>query len=1063
MTTRMLGSVRRRAPRARHWSRGLFGTAVAIAIVLGTAVDLPLMAVQDFAALADTAMAAVAPSIKFDYIGSNQSWIVPAGVTEVSYIVYGAGGGTGRAPGIGMIPGGSGAAIVGGMPVTPGETLTIIVGGAGAPGTATLGGAGGFGGGGSGGNQGAGGGGGASVIRRGSTALVVAAGGGGTGGSGDVKQGGGGGDAPNSGSSVLECGGDVSGSGGGAGAGGGVGGPGAVTGGGLFAASAGGGGQPGLGGTGGKAYDGDGTGMRAGGGGGGGGGVLGGGGGGGGTLNAAGGACGTLGAGGGGGSGSSLVPPGDVLLLPSSSSGNGSVTILPGPSAPLFISEVAFVNSPNEMAVEIYNPGSSPVILNDRYWLEVQGTYIYLDGVVNPGDVWVVAWGAAGPLTLLADQHSHASATTFNQAAIRLRAGASVLDAINVNTPFPDLCTAPVRRRPEINAGFTGGKPFVCDDQYESYPAGTYDGIGSHLPPLSVADASATESTNSVTTLHVPVTLARPSPLTVSVHYATTPGSALATADFTPAAGTLTFVPGETAKNVDIPVTSDHAHEVGEQLTVVLSNAVNAVIADGTGTATILDDDPLPVVTAVADSASTATGVAVDVDVRANDTATVGELAAPEVLASPVHGTATATGGAIRYTSTVGFTGIDQLTYRVCSAWTPTVCGSATVDVSVSPEIVGLVPARLLDTRSDGKTVDGRFAANGERAAGSITELSVAGRGGVPADASAVVLNVTATEVRGPGFVTVWPCGSKQPLASSLNVSAGQTVANAVVARIGTGGNVCLFTLSATHLVVDVNAYFPKTSAYVPMVPARFLDSRPGEPTVDGAFAGGGTRAGGSITELSVAGRAGVPNDAAAVVLNVTATAVHGAGFVTVWPCGSERPVASNLNVVGGQTVPNLVVTKVGSGGRVCLFTLSALDLIVDVNGYFPATSTFTPIVPARLLDTRPGEPTIDGDFAGDGLRLGGSVTELVVGGRDKVPAGATTVAMNVTATDVRGPGFVTVWPCGSKQPLASNLNVVAGATVPNAVIARLGSGGTICLFTLSDAHLIVDVTGYFM
>jgi hypothetical protein len=113
-------------------------------------------------------------------------------------------------------------------------------------------------------------------------------------------------------------------------------------------------------------------------------------------------------------------------------------------------------------------------------------------------------------------------------------------------------------------------------------------------------------------------------------------------------------------------------------------------------------------------------------------------------------------------------------------------------------------------------------------------------------------------------------------------------------------------------------------------------------------------------------------------------------------------------------------------------------------------------------MDTRPGEATVDERFAGIGLRSIGSVTELAVGGRDAVPANASTVVLNVTATDVRGSGFVTVWPCGSSQPLASNLNVVAGQTVPNAVVAGLGSGGTVCLFTSAATHLVVDVTGYF-
>jgi hypothetical protein len=91
------------------------------------------------------------------------------------------------------------------------------------------------------------------------------------------------------------------------------------------------------------------------------------------------------------------------------------------------------------------------------------------------------------------------------------------------------------------------------------------------------------------------------------------------------------------------------------------------------------------------------------------------------------------------------------------------------------------------------------------------------------------------------------------------------------------------------------------------------------------------------VTELLVAGRGGVPGDAVAVVLNVTVTGPSGPGFATVFPCGSEPPNASNLNYAAGQTIPNAVTARVGSGGKVCVFTHAETDLIVDVNGYHPS------------------------------------------------------------------------------------------------------------------------------
>jgi hypothetical protein len=128
----------------------------------------------------------------------------------------------------------------------------------------------------------------------------------------------------------------------------------------------------------------------------------------------------------------------------------------------------------------------------------------------------------------------------------------------------------------------------------------------------------------------------------------------------------------------------------------------------------------------------------------------------------------------------------------------------------------------------------------------------------------------------------------------------------------------------------------PAGSSFAALVPGRLLDSRiPASPTVDGQFQAIGIRPTGSITELQVTGRNGVPSDAAAVSLNVTTLGAPTAGFVTVWPCGTPQPNASNLNYNSGQTIPNAVLTRIGTAGKVCLYTETATHLIVDINGYF--------------------------------------------------------------------------------------------------------------------------------
>jgi hypothetical protein len=370
----------------------------------------------------------------------------------------------------------------------------------------------------------------------------------------------------------------------------------------------------------------------------------------------------------------------------------------------------------------------------------------------------------------------------------------------------------------------------------------------------------------------------------------------------------------------------------------------------------------------------------------------------------------------------------------ITAVFTGTVAaGPATVGPS---ELVPLSPGRLADTRSTGTTVDDLFAAGGARAAGSTLELTVAGRGGVVDSAQAVSLNITAVDASAAGYATVFPCGSPRPNASNLNYFGGNTLANAVITKIGTGGKVCIFVSATTQLIVDVNGLFPAGSSLVSANPARVLDTRPTGETVDNIEKAGGLRAAGSTTTITIGGRASVPITAQAVAMTVTATDTTDAGFLTVYPCGSQVPNASNLNFGPGTTIANLVISKLGTSGTVCVYSSTPTHLIVDVAGYFPAGSSYQPLEPARLIDTRVPSSTIDNRFNGVGLRPSGTTTELTVTGRGGVSANAVTVVLNITATGPTADGYVSVYPCGISQPNASNLNFASSDTVANTASA---------------------------
>jgi hypothetical protein len=263
-------------------------------------------------------------------------------------------------------------------------------------------------------------------------------------------------------------------------------------------------------------------------------------------------------------------------------------------------------------------------------------------------------------------------------------------------------------------------------------------------------------------------------------------------------------------------------------------------------------------------------------------------------------------------------------------------------------------PGRLLDTRADHDTIDG-VEQDGATAAGGEIVLQVAGRHNVPDSAVAAILNVTALSAGGPGFATLYPCDEQRPTSSNVNFGADEgAVANMVVSKLSGDGTVCLFTgVSGADLIVDVSGYLPSGAEYVSLNPGRLLDTRPDRPTVDGADAGAGKPVVGEPLELQIGGRHGVDGDASAVVLNVTATEVDGAGYFKVYPCGTE-PNASSVNFAAPmQTRANAVIAKLSPTGTVCIVAKPMSGhVVVDVSGFVPAQSTNPPPPPPPSTTT---------------------------------------------------------------------------------------------------------------
>jgi|GEM_PF-3283685 len=382
-----------------------------------------------------------------------------------------------------------------------------------------------------------------------------------------------------------------------------------------------------------------------------------------------------------------------------------------------------------------------------------------------------------------------------------------------------------------------------------------------------------------------------------------------------------------------------------------------------------------------------------------------------------------------------------------------------------------LNPARLLDTRAGAgfTTIDGTAQGTGPIASMTAYKLPVSGRAGIPSGVVAVALNVTPVDPTDFGYLTLWSGAGAAPNASDLNLNPGYTIPNLVISPLDSNGNVAIYNGSQTaqQVVVDVQGYFPAGSPYVPMTPQRYLDTRFGQTTVDGQDQGTGALAQHGQFDLGITGRTSIPAvNFGAVILNLTAVLPSSMGYITAWPTGLTQPNASNLNLNPGLTIPNLVISGLGSG-KVSLYngSIAATDLVADVQGWLPSDSGYTSLAPARLLDTRSGQSTIDGQYAGIGALTSNDTLDLQVTGRGGIPAeaGVGAVVLNITAVQPAAAGYITVWPTGLAQPYTSNLNLNPGATIPNLVIARVGSNGKVSIYCGGQAatDIVVDVQGW--
>jgi subtilisin family serine protease len=364
--------------------------------------------------------------------------------------------------------------------------------------------------------------------------------------------------------------------------------------------------------------------------------------------------------------------------------------------------------------------------------------------------------------------------------------------------------------------------------------------------------------------------------------------------------------------------------------------------------------------------------------------------------------------------------------------------------------VVSLTPSRLMDTRTG-------FGATGPLHDGQTVNLLVAGVAGVSSTASAVLVNITATDATSIGYVKAYASGGAIPFTSNENFRPGQVSANLALVPVGSDGKIALTVrvYGTVQLVVDVQSFVAggvvaDAGAVVPVTPTRLKDTRYNE-----------TLSPDGILTMPVTGTAGVPADATAVFLNVTVTEPQTSGYLTVFPTGEAVPRTSNLNFVGGLTVPNMVLVKVGGDGTVSIKNASVgtSQVVVDIQGYVTAgtptaTGAVVPVSPIRIVDTRLG-------VGARGPVLGKSGVVVTV---QSGPTGTHGLFMNFTVTETQTAGWLAAYPTAASLPLVSNLNFGGGQTVPNLVSVGLANA-QVTLFngSVGSVQMVADVFAYIL
>jgi FlaG/FlaF family flagellin (archaellin) len=309
--------------------------------------------------------------------------------------------------------------------------------------------------------------------------------------------------------------------------------------------------------------------------------------------------------------------------------------------------------------------------------------------------------------------------------------------------------------------------------------------------------------------------------------------------------------------------------------------------------------------------------------------------------------------------------------------------------------------------------------------------VQIAGLGGVPASATAVMVNTMVLAPTASGYVRVTPAGLNPNIAVQ-QFTKGHAISNLSVVKLVGGKIQVKVSAGSARILMDVSGYFSANAGayFTPLAPAR-------------VFYGTATT---TARRVQIAGLGGVPANATSVMVNTEVLAPTASGYVRVTPAGLNPNIAVQ-QFTKGHAISNLSVVKLVGGKIQVKVSAGSARILMDVSGYYSANAGayFTPLAPARVFN---GTATT-------------TARRVQIAGLGGVPANATAVILNAGVYAPTAAGYVRVTAAGL-NPNVSMQEFAKGQAISNLVAVKLVGGKIQLKVSAGSARIVMDVSGYY-